>query len=48
MPNRAIDRTFASELRSPASADHRGRVVDNGSGISAALLPKIFDPFFTT
>ena len=24
------------------------RVIDNGNGISAALLPKIFDPFFTT
>ncbi len=32
------DRTHAAELL----------VIDNGSGISAELLPKIFDPFFTT
>ena len=32
----------------PGPAGAEVRVIDNGSGIEAAIIDKIFDPFFTT
>jgi two-component system NtrC family sensor kinase len=37
--------TVRTEPESPGVAIH---VIDNGSGIDPAVLPKIFDPFYTT